>query len=136
MKTRLLTALTTLYCIGAQAANVEITFSDMSELSGELYIAAYNSEAAFNSKQALQSQIVSVYKQDQKAVLADLPAGEYSVMVFQDLDGNHKLNTNMLGIPTEPYGFSTNPSLMGPPTFEAIRFTVTDDDVAISINME
>lgn len=136
MKTCLLTALTTLYCIGAQAANVEITFNDMRDISGELYIAAYNSEAAFSKKQALQSQIVSVHKQGQKAVLADLPAGEYSVMVFQDLDGNHKLNTNMLGIPTEPYGFSTNPSLMGPPTFDAIRFSVTDDNVAISINME
>ncbi|OFC72544.1 DUF2141 domain-containing protein [Alteromonas confluentis] len=136
MKTHLITALTTLYCIGAQAANIEITFTDMNNLSGELYVAVYNSEDAFSKKRAMQSQIVSVYKKDQKVILADVPAGEYSVMVFQDLDGNHQLNTNMLGIPTEPYGFSTNPRLMGPPTFGAIRFPVTEELVAISINME
>ncbi|GGF77598.1 DUF2141 domain-containing protein [Alteromonas lipolytica] len=135
MKT-LLPALTSLYCISATAANVEIVFSDISSLRGELYIAAYNSADAFTQKQAFQSQIIRVYKSNQTAVLADLPAGDYSVMAFQDLDANRTLNSNMMGIPTEPYGFSTNPHLMGPPSFDAIRFTVGEDDMSITINME
>jgi hypothetical protein len=46
-----------------------------------------------------------------------LPApGYYAVALFHDENDDHHLNTNALGIPTEGYGFSNNPTLyFGPP---------------------
>lgn len=123
-------------CANASAANVTITFDELTHTSGELYIALYDSASAMQQKQAMQSLIIRVYKAQQTTILADLPAGEYGVMVFQDLDNNHNLNTNLMGIPTEPYGFSTNPYLMGPPQFSDIAFTVAETDVSLTINME
>lgn len=138
MKTLLpaITLLSSLYCIPAFAANVELTFTDINHLNGELYVALYNSEEGMEQRQSFQRQIISVHKDDQKTILADLPAGQYGVMAFQDLDGNHDLNSNLLGIPTEPYGFSTNPSLMGPPDFNDIVFSVSDENVSLTISMD
>lgn len=120
----------------AQAADVTVQFTGLQDVRGELYIALYPSAEAMKNHHAVQSQIVAVHKANQRTVLADLPAGEYGVMVFQDLDGNHDLNSNLLGIPTEPYGFSTNPRVMGPPSFSDIQFSVNDANVNLTINME
>jgi len=35
-------------------------------------------------------------------------AGHYAFSVFQDVDEDGDLNTNLLTMPTEPYGFSNN----------------------------
>lgn len=48
--------------------------------------------------------------------ITDLPYGTYAIAVFQDLNGNGKLDTGLLGIPKEPYCFSNNfrPRFSGP----------------------
>ncbi len=38
----------------------------------------------------------------------DLPPGRYAVAVFHDENGNGVLDTNFVGAPKEPYGFSNN----------------------------
>ena len=38
--------------------------------------------------------------------IEELEPGQYTVSVFQDLDGTEKLDKNFVGMPREPYGFS------------------------------
>lgn len=52
-------------------------------------------------------------------VLTGLPPGRYAAAVFQDSNRNGRLDGNLLGIPTEPYGFSAA-SALGRPSFEAV----------------
>ncbi len=53
----------------------------------------------------------------------DLPLGTYAVVVYHDINENGRLDRNFLGIPSEPYGFSNNPStLFGPPSFQKAAF--------------
>ena len=55
----------------------------------------------------------------------DLPPGTYAVSVYEDLNGNHKLDRNFLGIPREPVGASNNPPAhLGPPRFNECAFRV------------
>lgn len=57
-----------------------------------------------------------------------LPPGTYAVSVYQDENGNQKLDRNRVGLPAEPYGFSNNPStLFGPPSFKKASFTLYAD---------
>jgi len=43
--------------------------------------------------------------------------GVYALRIFQDLNGNGKLDTGWMGIPSEPYGFSNNAmGRFGPPS--------------------
>jgi uncharacterized protein (DUF2141 family) len=38
----------------------------------------------------------------------DIPFGEYAIAVFQDKNQNQKIDKNLVGYPTEPFGFSKN----------------------------
>lgn len=55
----------------------------------------------------------------------DLDVGKVAVAVRHDLNGNNKLDTNLVGYPKEPFGFSNNAPLR---TFGAPRF----EDVVVS----
>ncbi|MDH0868200.1 DUF2141 domain-containing protein [Mitsuaria sp. GD03876] len=51
--------------------------------------------------------------------LTGLPDGPVAVSVFQDMNGNGKLDRNPMGMPTEPYAFSRQAQgQFGPPSFE------------------
>ena len=62
---------------------------------------------------------------DMRFMLGDLPPGRYAVNAFHDENGNGDLDTNVLGIPTEGFGFANDPpSTFGPPEFEESAVTV------------
>lgn len=55
-----------------------------------------------------------------------LESGEYGIKAFHDINGNGVLDTNVLGMPTEPFAFSNNaPANFGPATWEDAAFTVS-----------
>ena len=57
--------------------------------------------------------------------LRDIPPGEYAVMTYQDVNSNDKTDSNFLGIPTEPYGFSRNARpVLSKPSFDDTKFTL------------
>ena len=65
-----------------------------------------------------------------------LPPGRYAVSVYQDVNGDRKLDHNFLGIPKEPVGASENPKgRMGPPRFAECAFAMGEADKTIEINL-
>ncbi|MDH5564877.1 MAG: DUF2141 domain-containing protein, partial [Nitrospirota bacterium] len=45
--------------------------------------------------------------------------GKYAVVVYHDENDNHKFDRNWIGLPTEGFGVSNNPTLfLAPPNFE------------------
>jgi uncharacterized protein (DUF2141 family) len=52
--------------------------------------------------------------------------GEYGIKAFHDVNGNGELDTNVLGIPNEPFAFSNNaPANFGPAKWEDAAFPVS-----------
>ena len=73
---------------------------------------------------------------DMRFVLRDLPAGRYAVNAFHDENGNGNLDTNVLGIPKEGYGFANDPPTnFGPPDFEEAAVTVGDPPATAAMTM-
>jgi len=65
-----------------------------------------------------------------------LPPGRYAVSVYQDVNGNGRLDHNFLGIPKEPVGASENPKpRMGPPRFDECAFAMGATDKTIEISL-
>ncbi|MDC7694380.1 DUF2141 domain-containing protein [Asticcacaulis sp. DXS10W] len=61
----------------------------------------------------------------------DLPPGDYCIMLFHDENENGTMDKNLLGIPSEGYGFSNNArGSFGPPKFSQMKFTVVAGKVA------
>ena len=66
----------------------------------------------------------------------DLPPGIYAVTVYEDLNNNHKLDHNFIGIPREPVGVSNNPpARFGPPHFGECSFQLGDTAQTITITL-
>lgn len=54
-----------------------------------------------------------------------VPVGTYAIRLFLDINNNQKLDTNLSGKPTEPFGFSNNPKVrFKMPTFSKISFSI------------
>lgn len=67
---------------------------------------------------------------------AKLPPGTYAVTVYEDLNDNHRLDRNFLGIPREPVGVSGNPRpRYGPPHFDQCAFQLGDRGQTIDIKV-
>ncbi|WP_407290677.1 DUF2141 domain-containing protein [Stutzerimonas zhaodongensis] len=60
-------------------------------------------------------------------VFEGVPAGHYAVMAYHDENDNGKLDLRFGMFPTEGYGLSNNPKVMGPPAFEESRFEIPGD---------
>lgn len=108
-----------------EPAGLTIRITNPAPAGGELVIALFDSAEAFERRSgSLRSTILPV---DDKETLEwrvdDLSPGEYTAVVFQDLDGDRVLDKGRLGIPKEPYGFSNDArSTFGPPPYEQARF--------------
>jgi uncharacterized protein (DUF2141 family) len=103
-----------------------LNVSGLDATGGNLQIAVDSSEASFEEK-APPAKLISVPVSStaMQVDLGDLPAGTYAIRVFQDVNKNEELDTNLVGIPSEPFGFSNNPRItFGPPSFSqaAVEF--------------
>lgn len=68
----------------------------------------------------------------QTSATIELPTGTYALQVFQDDNGNQMLDTNWLGIPTEPVGFSGHVGRYGKPNFADAAVVVPVDAIISS----
>jgi len=66
----------------------------------------------------------------------DIPPGEYAIALYQDINGDGKLNKNFIGYPKEPFGFSRNfkPKLSAP-KFEDCNFLLDEAHSTQTINL-
>jgi uncharacterized protein (DUF2141 family) len=63
----------------------------------------------------------------------NVPYGDYAIKVFHDENDNRKIDIGWRG-PTERYGFSNDArGLIGPPSWEAARFTLSQPTLRLSI---
>lgn len=83
----------------------------------------------FDSNEKLVIQEKSPVK-DNKCSFSfpNLKRGKYALRYFHDENLNGKMETNLVGKPTEGYGFSNNViGKFGPPPFEKWLFEINED---------
>ena len=115
--------------------NVLVKVTNIKTDTGKVYLALYNNKNSFLSKTLLGKK-VDIKNGVAEAAFTDLPEGEYAISVFHDENDNGKLDSNFMGIPKEPYGFSNNASgFMGPPKWEDAKILVTDTDINTIIKL-
>ncbi len=103
--------------------HVTITQVDAGK-GGSVLVALFDSPDSF-LKNPIRSQQIKVVGA-QSTLYFDLAEGEYALSVFQDANENKKLDTNFMGIPNEPYGFSNDAmGAFGPPSFEKAKIVLS-----------
>lgn len=114
-----------------------VKVTGMESTNGKVFFALFDRKEDFlKNNKIINAAKVKPENGMATAILTNVKEGEYAVSVFYDENNNGKMDTNFLGIPKEPYGFSNNSKgFMGPPKFENSKFLVSGDtSISIRIN--
>ncbi|GIU67462.1 DUF2141 domain-containing protein [Candidatus Phycosocius spiralis] len=105
-----------------EPARVEFIFSGFSQQKGRVFAQLVCEDRG--NKSAPIGLVEPVLGPQVTLKFPDRLAGEVCyVRAFRDTNGNQKLDTNLIGIPSEPYAFSNNAKAnLGPPKPESTRF--------------
>jgi uncharacterized protein (DUF2141 family) len=115
---------------------LSIHITNINLIEGNLYIAIYDNEHDFMKiEKAVFRKVHPIRKAEELVVIENVPAGNYAVSVFQDINGNASLDTRKWGIPLEPFGFSNDArGKTGPPKFKNAQFSFPENQ-EISIKL-
>ena len=119
------------------AADLTIEIDNIQAQRGRVMVAVMDSDAAWNGQGKPVGVAAGTPDGDGTLSLkiAGLAPGRYAARVMHDENGNGKLDTNIVGMPTEGYGFSNNPQVMRAATFEEARFEVEGDAASVRIQL-
>ena len=129
MRSFLLIALFPLALSAQYRLEVEALGVESSE--GSVQVAIYREASGFLKMDHVYRNAGSKATQGMtRVVFEDLPEGEYALAVFHDENGNDELDTNWIGVPKEPFGFSkARMKTFGPPKFRECAITLRQDQV-------
>ncbi len=107
---------------------LQITVEGIEKEQGYIRVAFYDSEEIH-----LDEKTVTYYHEEPVNSVGSMsfdvpiPAGDYSVAIYHDVNSDKELNKNLIGIPKEPYGFSNNVmGMFGPPSYDEAKISVPE----------
>ena len=103
-----------------ESFSLTVKLSHVKSSKGEIRMALYNHTEKFTKvDKTYRYACLKPTGEELVYEFKDLEKGNYAICLFQDENGNKKLDTNYLGIPTESYAFSNNiRPRFSAPTFE------------------
>lgn len=120
--------ITALQAQGSTENTLNLNFEITEESEGQIFFALYNSEDNHMADEPFRSAEVDVINSKAEVVVENLKSGEYSFSYFHDVNSNGELDTNFVGVPKEPYGFSNGEKgRLGPPDFEDCKININED---------
>ena len=107
--------------------------------NGQVCLSLFSSSQDFpdSKENAIESECVKITDNPMRVTFNNLPSKTYAVAVFWDNNEDGKLNRNFLGIPTERFGFSSNPVIQSsPPKFGESAILVVGKNINIQIQLQ
>ena len=123
----------------AKLGTLIIEFDGLANNKGEVLAGLYNEAKKFpQENQALRNLKGKPTNKKCTIKTNELPFGDYALAVMHDENKSGNMDYNLIGLPTEKYGFSNNkrPGLFGPPNFKACRFVIDKPEVIIKITIK
>ena len=115
-------------------AKLTLTVTGIKDVKGALMIAVFD-QAGYDTDKPVTRAAAPVTAASVTTTF-DLPAGQYGIKMFHDVDGDGKMAANPFGMPLEPYAFSNNaPAQFGPATWAAAAFKVDAPATAAAIKL-
>lgn len=118
-------------------SNLKVIITNFENDDGFLMIALNNSKDSFLSDEVpFRSFKVKIIDKIAECSFENIPFGEYGINSFHDENDNNKLDKNIMGIPTESYGFSNNGrGMFGPPDYDDVKFAVNKEQITIQFKV-
>jgi uncharacterized protein (DUF2141 family) len=115
---------------------LKITLSNIKK-TGKIHVGLYSEGGDFPSdKSRVKTLTGEVSNGKCELQFDEIPYSSYAVAIYQDVNGNGKLDKGMFGIPEEPFAFSNNfRPRFGGPSFESCKFDFKEDNQTLTIEM-
>jgi uncharacterized protein (DUF2141 family) len=115
------------------AGDLKIIVKNINSNSGMIRMALWDGANGFPKDYTTSIDQISISvspNNEMTYTFRNLKAQNYALAIFHDVNNDENLNTNALGIPKEPFGFSNNPRLIfGPPTYRKCNFKVNSSGI-------
>ena len=120
----------------AFAGDLTVKLHGIRAQTGLVKVAVVDSQEAWDGKAApVQADGAPAQGEEASFTFKDLKPGNYAVMITHDENGNGKMDTNVVGMPLEGYGFSNNPQVMRKAYFSEAKFDITGSPAAIVVRL-
>ena len=118
---------------------IHVKVANIKSSTGTVACALFESAAGFPAgflRFATNIVIMKIRDTHARCDFEDIPAGTYALAVIHDETENGELDTNLLGVPTEGYGFSNDAiARLGAPSFSAASFTYDGQNLDLTISL-
>ncbi|MBN1605375.1 MAG: DUF2141 domain-containing protein [Polyangiaceae bacterium] len=121
------------------STRLTITANGFKNDTGQAGIAVFRSADGFPSerRKAAVGRALPIKQGKVRWTIPALASGRYAILVLHDENSNGKMDTNVLGIPTEGYGVSRDARRpFGPPLFEDAAIVVKGAERAVGIQVK
>ncbi|MBL8513234.1 MAG: DUF2141 domain-containing protein [Betaproteobacteria bacterium] len=119
----------------AQTHTVTIEVTGVAEAKGFVLVAAFDKADGWLRRPAHAARVEATVG-TVSITVPGLPEGAYAFSIVHDVNANNKLDSNAVGIPIEPYGFTNDAAgTFGPPKFEDARVKVSKDANKFSVKL-
>ena len=123
-----------LVVIGVQLVTMGLKY--VGDSTGQIRASIYREPETFRKEdRAVAVVSVPAQKGDLKLAFMALPPGRYAIMAYHDADSDSKLGLRFGMFPTEGYGLSNNPKVIGPPKFADSAFELSGQETSIEIKL-
>ena len=109
--------------------DLEVQVDGIPNTKGTLFIGLFNSSASFPSFGKQYKGVVVTHEGKSHVYkFKNLPKDSYALAIYHDENKNGKLDKNLVGAPTEAYGFSNNArEMFSAPSFESAKIVLDRD---------
>ncbi len=117
--------------------DLTVNISHIADKQHYIYIAVNRKSDGFpNTPDVVKYVVLDPSGSNSASVsIPNIPYGKYAITIFQDMNGNKKLDKGFLGIPSEPIAFSNDfHPMFGPPRWKDCEFDYSMNSYTVNIN--
>ena len=125
----------------AYSGSLEVKFNSINSSKGQICMNLFNGQTGFpdgGKGSALKAaKCTPIVKGAAKFTFTNLPFGNYAIAAVHDTNGDTRMNSNFIGIPTEGIGFSNNTVVVtAAPSFGDSQFFLSGPKTDVAIKMQ
>lgn len=118
------------------AADLTVRIEGLRSAEGQLLVAVAGSAQAWDGgADNAAARAVPADGEAVELVFTGLAPGRYAVQVLHDGNGNGRMDSNVVGMPIEGYGFSNNPQVMRKATFDEAAVSLDEPGQRIVVTL-
>ena len=115
-----------------EGVNITLIIENVLSNEGKI-LGALHSKETFMKGSGLKNEAINAFKGEVTLTFSDITPGTFAIMLLHDSNNNNRMDYEANGMPKESYATSGSLELYGPPTFNAAKFEVAEEDLEFRI---